>query len=64
MPYQIIDNGTHFMIVNKDTGAVKSRHSTLEKARLHVQMLDGYKPKAGIEKAKKKVIEEEKIRFY
>ena len=63
MPYQIIDKGTYYMVVNKETGAIKSRHSTLDNAKAQVRILEGFKPGQGIEKAKKKVKVEEKIKY-
>ena len=60
--YQIINNGSYYSIINKDTGAIKSRHSSLDKAQEQVRLLEGSKH-GTIEKAKKKKPEEERIKF-
>lgn len=39
MPYSIKKQGKHFTVVNKDTGKVHAKHTTLDKAKAQIRLL-------------------------
>ena len=41
MPYAIEKRGSKFVVVNKETGDVKGRHATKEKAQSQMNLLQG-----------------------
>ena len=43
MPYLIkkIKNKNLYQVINKDTGAIKSKHTTLENAKKQIRLLNG-----------------------
>jgi hypothetical protein len=41
MPYAIEQRGSKFVVVNKETGDVKGRHATKEKAQRQINLLRG-----------------------
>ena len=39
MPYEIKKNGNSYEVINRDTGKVHAKHTTLEKAKAQVRLL-------------------------